>query len=417
MNGMVYDIKDFGAVGDGKTLNTRSIQNAIDECARNGGGRVEICGGVFLCGSVALKSFVELHISANAVLLGSANVEDFPEWQNIKHVNTAMLPRARNACFIFADECEHIALTGDGIIDCNGQNFVRLRNDDGIGWKYERVESPTPPRVVFFTGCKYVTIENVLMRNQPAGWSYWIHDCDFVTIDKIKIVADVNYPNNDGIHVNCSRNVIISNCDVTCGDDCIVVRANSASLKENKVCEKVCVTNCNLTSYSAGVRIAWINDGTVRNCTFSNIVMTDTTVGISLLIPRGKRPELTDVGREETVVENLSFNNIVMNEVCFEPILLLLTNNEHAKIKKIKNLFFSSIHAKGPHFFTLQGRKDCLIENVRFNDCDFEITDGTEFPDAKHHGAASFDSKEYVPMTVRYVTGWKMNNVEFKVDR
>ena len=95
------------------------------------------------------------------------------------------------------------------------------------------------------------------MVNQPAGWSYWIHDCDYVAFDRVKIFAEVEYPNNDGIHINSSRNVTISNCDITCGDDSIIVRANNASLAENKVCEKVCVTNCNLTSYSGGIRIGW----------------------------------------------------------------------------------------------------------------------------------------------------------------
>lgn len=417
MQSHVFDVREYGAVGDGKTLNTAPIQQAIDACAQNGGGRVEIFGGTYLCGSIELKSFVELHIASNAVLLGSADLKAYPERQNLRHVSTQMLPRERNACLIFAEECEHIALTGDGVIDCNGHHFVRRCPPEKITWKYERIDAPTPPRAVFFAGCQYVKIEDVTMVNQPSGWSYWIHDCDYVTIDKIKIRACVDYPNNDGIHVNSSRNVTISNCDITCGDDCIVLRANNASLCENKVCEKVSVTNCNLTSYSAGVRIAWINDGTIRNCVFSNLVMTDTSVGISLLIPKGKRPELTDVGREETVVENLSFCNIVMSGVCNESILLRITDNENAHMKRVKNLQFSNIYARGPHFFTLQGRKDCILENVTFSDCRFEVTDGTEYSDPLHHGAASFFEWGYVPCTVHYVKGWKMNNVEIDVER
>lgn len=414
----VFNVKNYGAVGDGKTLNTIAVQRAIDECANLGGGRVEISNGTYLCGSIELKSYVELHVADNAVLLASPNLNDFAERKAVKHVNTEMLPRESNACFIFADECEHISISGGGVIDCNGHNFVRLRSDDGAGWKYERVDWRSVPRVVFFAGCKFVKIEGVTMQNQPAGWSYWIHDCDYINISKIKIIANVDYPNNDGVHINCSRNVTVSDCDITCGDDCIVVRANSASLSENKICEKVSVTNCNLTSYSAGIRIGWINDGTIKNCVFSNLVMTDCTVGISLLVPRhGKRPELTDVGRESLTVENLSFNNVVMNEVCFEPIMILLHDNEAAQIKSVKNLYFSNIHAKGPHFFILRGREDCYLENIRFSDCEFEITDGKEFPDAKHHGALSFDNSGYVPITVRYVKNFKMNNVELNVNR
>lgn len=419
-NEKIYDVRNYGAVGDGKTMNTQAVQRAIDECAQNGGGRVEIFGGTYLCGSIELKSYVELHISANAVLLGSAKVEDYPERKNVKHVISEMLPRARNACFIFADECEHIALTGEGVIDCNGHNFVRLRSKGAKGgWKYERIDAPTPPRVVFFTGCSHVKIEDVIMQNQPAGWSYWIHDCDYVTIDKIKICADVNYPNNDGIHINCSRNVTVSDCDITCGDDSIIVRANSASLKENKVCEKVCVTNCNLTSHSSGVRVGWTNDGIIRNCTFSNLVMTDTIVGIGIYLPGGKRPDMTDVGREETEIENLSFNNIVMNEVRWEPIRLYLADHDdetlQCRLKSVKNIYFSNLHVKGPHFFVLQGRKDCNPENICFNNCDFEITDGKEIPKTGRSGR--IDCEEYLPLTVHYVKGLKLNNVEFKVNK
>lgn len=411
---MDYNVKDFGAVGDGATLNTKSIQEAINVCAKNGGGRVVLEDGKYLCGSIELRSMVEFHIAHTATLLASAHCEDFPERNNLKHVDSPMLPRWRNACFIFAEECENIAITGRGTIDGNGIHFVQYRGDGVKGWLYKRIDAPTPPRMVFFTGCKNVSIENVSMVNQPAAWSYWIHDCDFVTIDKIKIFANVDYPNNDGIHINCSRNVTVSNCDITCGDDCIIVRANSVSLKENKVCEKVSVTNCNLTSYSGGIRVGWINDGIIRNCTFSNLVMTDTTVGISVYVPNGGRPEMSDVGREETVIENLSFDNIVMHRVCCEPIKVHLMESEHSHIKCVRNLYFSNIHASGPHFCTLIGKEECPLENIYFNDCTFEITDGKEFDNAISHGAISF-LPGYEPMKIQHVKGWKLNNVEFTV--
>ncbi|MBR5011807.1 MAG: glycoside hydrolase family 28 protein, partial [Clostridia bacterium] len=203
---MIYNIKDFGAIGDGKTLNTNTIQKAIDECSKNGGGRVLIDDGVFLTGGIEIKSNVDLHVTAGTTLLGSPNVDDFPNRENVKHVNTEMLPRWRNSAIIFADEAKNISLTGMGTIDCNGLNFVKLKEEYKGGWRYERINAPTPPRVVFFTGCKNVKIEDITMVNQPSGWSYWIHDCDYVTFDKLKINADVQYPNNDGIHINSSRN-------------------------------------------------------------------------------------------------------------------------------------------------------------------------------------------------------------------
>ena len=200
----MFDVRDYGAIGDGKTMNTGAVQKAIDECAKAGGGKVVITEGKYLCGSISMRSNVELYIAASGVLLASSRCEDFPEKTGLEHVQSNMLPRWRNACFIFAEECENIAIGGQGTIDCNGDKFVVYRGEDVIGWRYERIDAPTPPRVVFFTGCKNVKITDVTMINQPAGWSYWIHDCDYVHFDRINIEASVDYPNNDGIHITAA---------------------------------------------------------------------------------------------------------------------------------------------------------------------------------------------------------------------
>lgn len=389
---MVYNVKDYGAVGDGKTLNTKAIQAAIDACFAAGGGRVLLEGGVFMSGTIVLHSFVELHIAANATLYGSPNCEDYPVHDDTKHVKSKDLPRFRNNCFIYAEESECLSITGLGKIDCNGESFIVPRPEgENIGWRFMRINAPTPARVVFFAGCRNVKIEDVTMVNQPAGWSYWIHDCDYVTMDKLKIEADVNYPNNDGIHINSSRNVTVSNCDITCGDDCIVVRANNRSLAENKVCEKVTVTNCNLTSYASGIRIGWMNDGIIRNCTFSNLVMTDTTGGVRVVLPYFplEKDKLwsADQGVEATLIENISFNNILMDGIYSEPIRICISENEGTKIQAVRNLYFSNIHAKSVCGITMEGRPANRLENVRISDSTFEIIDVSYFGEnADRHG-------------------------------
>lgn len=410
-----YDIRDYGALGDGVTMNTSAVQTAIDACAAAGGGRVIVDGGTYVCGSIRLKSNVDLHVTAGSVLSASPVCADFPEKTDLKHVQSALLARARNASFIFAEDCENIALSGRGTIDCNGDKFVVFRGDSAHGWLYKRIDEPTPPRVVFFVGCKNVKVEDVTMTNQPAGWSYWIHDCDYVHIRGINIAAAVDYPNNDGIHINCSRNVTVSDCNITCGDDCIVVRANSVSLSENKVCEKVSVTNCNLTSYSAGIRIGWVNDGTIRNCAFSNIVMTDTTVGISLMLPELSRPQCTDVGREATLIENLTFDNIIMYKICSNSVKIELGESPNVRIDAVRNLYFSNVHASGAEFPMLKGRADARLKNICFNDCDFEITDGKEFPNRLSHGGCTwFDGQFHAPV-IRHVDDIRLHNVTWTV--
>lgn len=407
---MIYDVRNYGAVGDGKALNTSAIQKAIDDCASKNGGTVLLEDGIYMTGSITLRSNVNLHIEQNAVLLGSPNCEDYPEKQNLKHIISENLPRVRNASMIFAEECENISITGMGKIDCNGTSFVKKKQGEWTGWQFERIDAPTPPRVVFFTGCRNIKIEDITMVNQPSGWSYWIHDCDYVVFDKCKILAEVRYPNNDGIHINSSRNVTVSNCDIVTGDDCIVVRANNRSLEENKVCEKVTVTNCNLTSYSGGIRIGWVSDGAIKNCTFSNLVMTDTTIGISITLPDFQ--EFPDRGREDTLIENLLFDNIVMDRIYGRPIKIYIGQTDDTRCEAIRNIYFSRVVASGLEFPYLCGRKDNKIRNIYFNDCRFECLSDEELPNFRQHGAADWDRGHGAPM-FENVENIVFNNTNF----
>ncbi len=414
-------ISEMGAVGDGATLNTAIIQKAIDACAANGGGSVIISGGRYLTGTIILKENVDLHLAADGVLLGSPRCEDYPEREDVKHVMTDHLPRWRNACLIYAEECANISITGMGTIDCNGKSFVRKKEGNTACWDYERIDAPTPPRVVFFAGCRNVRIEDVTMVNQPSGWSYWVTDCDYVTFDRLKILAEVNYPNNDGIHINCSRNVTVSNCMITTGDDCLVVRANSAALRENRVCEKVVISNCTLTSYSGGIRIGWTNDGVIRNCSFSNIVMTDTSIGISIhlphMVPDRRYTHTADMGREDTLIENLTFSNIIMDHTASLPIKIRIDPNPGLRCRAIRNLYFSNIHANGPELPKISGRRETVIENISFSDCSFVMTDGSEFEHLSTHGACEHYDGGFYPMHMQYVKNITFHNTRFDVNR
>ena len=416
---MIYDIRTYGAVPDGTTLNTAAIQSAIDACGAAGGGTVQISGGTYLTGTIELRTGVELHIDAAARLLGSPDCADYPE-KDRRHVDRRKLPRRQSASLIFAEECERIAITGRGTIDANGDSFIERVPDGEHYWMpYRRIDAPTPPRVVFFTGCRNVLVTDVTMTNPPAGWSYWIHDCDDVHFDRVQIRARLDYPNNDGIHINSSRNVTVSNALISCGDDCIIVRANNSSLAENKVCENVAVTNCTLTSHSGGIRVGWVNDGIIRNCVFSNLVMTDTTVGISILLPYGfdgSGTRLPDSGREATHIENLSFDHIMMDRGYSYPIYIHINGDPRTQVDCIRNLHFSRIHARAHQMPHIVGRPGCPVTDLTFSDCSF-----TRLPapadDHQSHGATMHNADgSYATVELQYARRIRFRDTEFTLE-
>lgn len=434
---MDYNIKNYGAKGDGNTLDTQSIQDAIDDCSKNGGGRVVIDNGVFMTGTIILKDNVDLHISGSGKILGSPNCGEYEETEDKtlsrdlwgkaksngdypdfdkKHVDKDKVPRFRSSALIFAEEVKNISISGEGTIDCNGDKFIEHISEGDNWWMpYRRIEAPTPPRVVFFTGCENVCVKDITMINQPAGWSYWIHDCDYVNFDRIKITANVEYPNNDGIHINSSRNVTVSNSSITCGDDSIIVRANNVSLKENKVCERVVVTNCNLTSHSAGIRLGWINDGIIRNCTFSNLVMTDTSVGISIYIPAIGDCSPSDIGREKTLIENMSFSNIIMDDNYSFPVLIWPADKPGTNIAGIRNIYYSNIHSRGYKLPMLCGTEEHPLENISFSDCSFEIKNPPDSDIYLNHGGTYGPAPDDPVINMKHIKDISLNNTKFIV--
>ena len=413
------DLAKFGAKADGKTKVTKILQKAIDKVSEAGGGAVILTGGKFLTGAVELKSGVELRIDADAVLLGSPDLEDYPNRAETRHFDGQCVPRWRNIALIYADQADNIAITGRGTIDCNGDVFVAEKKDTNwTWWQYDRIVpyEKSVPRACFFAGCSNVRVVDVTMINQPAGWSYWVHDCDYVWFDRCKIYADVRYPNNDGIHINSSRNVTVANCIIECGDDALVLRANNRSLKENKVCEYVTVTNCVLRSWSSGVRIGWTNDGVIRNCTFSNIVMWDTSNAISCFLPNKKiNAHTNDFGREATLVENLTFSNIQMKEIYGCPIYVYVgRDTEDTFFAGFRNVTFNNIQCTSLRMPYFNGREDGAVENVSFNDCTFEQMPESAFPlDKKQHGAALGSVLPIPKDPVVNVRNMRMNNSNF----
>jgi polygalacturonase len=371
----IFHVTEYGAVGDGKTGNTASIQNAINACHQAGGGRVVVADGDFVTGTLKLFSNIDLHIEANATLSASLDGQDYPDFR-CEEWNTKLAPRGTARCLIYAGHCENVSITGMGKIDCRGSEFCELTTKPTGCARYIRNTDILPARMIFIMSCTNVRLEDFTMTQMAGGWGCWINDSQYVTADKVKMDCNPEYPNSDGIHVNCSCDVIISNCVIHSGDDSIIVRANTKTLRKSRPCERIIVKGCVLSTRHNAVRIAWRNDGVIRNCTFSDLIITDSRQGLTIELPCRTNP--TDVSNNHSQVSNLVFNNIVLDRVSGTPVKIHVYPEN--LFDHIRNISFSNVISTSGEFPTIIGREDAVIGDIYFNDCHFNVNQTSDKP-------------------------------------
>lgn len=254
-NPKVLNVQDFGAVGDGIQINTKAIQKAVDKCALNG-GEVFIPSGKFVTGTIYLKSNVRLHISENAVLLGSTNIEDYPH--NMPDYRFYGDTWVRQSLF-YAENQHNITITGRGTIDGQGGSFqVNTRK------KPDRYRNR--PYILWFVNCSNLRVETIKLTNS-AMWMQHYLACNKVWIDGIRVFNHCNY-NNDMIDIDGCKDVFITNCIGDSDDDALTIKSTSGRMSENVV-----VTNCIFSSHCNAIKFGTESSGGFKNISISNCVV------------------------------------------------------------------------------------------------------------------------------------------------
>ncbi|MDP2996019.1 MAG: glycoside hydrolase family 28 protein [Bryobacterales bacterium] len=309
----IFDVKNFGAATDGLTLAHRAINAAIDACHQAGGGVVYLAPGVYLSGTVVLKSNVTLYLEAGATLLGSKNLGDYDRQPGPPEKGDA-----NQKHLVFARDAENVGLAGPGRIDGQGPAFwvpsgraVPPPEDawrDVATYDWKPLDRASP--LVEFAGCRNLRIEDLRIEN-ASGWTLRPVNCDNVLIRGIAIKNPVIGPNTDGIDPTGCRNVFISDCFIDTGDDAICLKSENPYGGEVRVTRNVTITNCVLTCCCNGLKFGTATRGGFENVTFTNSVIFNERVDPRARVISGIALEMVDGGWiEGVVISNIRMQNV-----------------------------------------------------------------------------------------------------------
>ncbi len=394
----VYDVRDYGAKPDGKSLCTKALQKAIDKCAEDGGGTVYLSPGIFLSGTIYMKSNVTLKLDAGCTLLGSADLKDYPPTIQAFRSYT---DNYTDKSLIYGENLERVAIIGRGIIDGQGRSFqgpYKVR-----------------PYIIRFIQCRNVTVRNITLKNSPMWVQHYLA-CDDVHISGITVRSVVN-ANNDGINIDSCERVIISDCNIRSGDDAIVLKSTSA-----RPCRNVAVSNCLLSSHCNALKM-----GTESNGGFENIVITGCSIYDTRLA--GVALEIVDGGTMDRVV----VSNITINKIG-APIFLRLGNrarpfkmdSDKPGIGVMRNITISNIEATGanPTGCAISGLPEAKIENLTLSNIRLSFDGGGTREDAgrtvpekpeAYPEYSMFDRLPAYGLYCRHLKGLKLLNVQLQL--
>lgn len=386
-----YNVREYGATGDGKTLDHIAINTAIDSCVAHGGGRVVLPAGTYLCGSIRLKSNVELHLSAGATILAAPaklkvydQAEEWvgPAYQDGGHTFF------KNS-LIYAIGQTNVSITGRGMIDGAGLTH----KDTEKGGQLQGGNIGTGDKAIAMKQCRNFLIRDVTIY-RGGHFGIILTGCELGTVDNVTIDT-----NRDGFDVDCCKYMSISNCRINTPRDDALVLKSSYALKAPVITEHIAITNCIITGYKLGTLIdgtyipepvSWVCGrfklGTESNGGYRNISLSNCT----FMYSSGLAFEEVDQG----IMENVTVSNITMNHVHHYPIYITTGcrnrgPKERATVSTGRDIMISNVVANDVDSLAgiiVTGMPDAPLRNIYLNNIRLQYRGG---------GTADLAKREY----------------------
>ncbi|MBB6270777.1 polygalacturonase [Pedobacter cryoconitis] len=430
-------VVDYGAVNDGITLNTVSINRAITACNKKGGGVVLIPAGIWLTGPVELKSNVNLHLQKNSLLQFTKDMDQY----KLVEGNWEGLEQMRNQSPIWANHQQNIAITGYGIIDGAGDIWRMVKKDKltetqwkarvasggivneekklwypsaktvkGAGMKdpgkispektpefYDSIKDFLRPNLLVLNGCKEILLEGVTFQNSPA-WNLHPLLCEDLTVRNVYVKNPWYAQNGDGIDIESCKNVLIEGSTFDVGDDGICIKSgrDAAGRKRGVPTENVIIRNSTVYHAHGGFVIGSEMSGGANNIFISDCTFIGTDIGLRFKTTRGRGGVVSDI-----YARNINMKDIVGEAILFDMYYAALDpvplSGEKREVPKVvlfpvteetpvfRNFHISNIVCDGAaRALFIRGLPELSISNIVLDNLTIKAKAGIDIQEAKN---------------------------------